>query len=149
MSERFKFMIDRAVWMRGGDGSLLQERRPLRKRKQCCIGIYLTALGVPDDEIREEGDPGGIAMGLAGADTFGDKLRAKLPWPRAADWLVDGFTQGVVNNSKLCNDLIEVNDKDAWEIDDDVREMRIRDLFAQAGVDVEFEGVGLPEGVDE
>lgn len=50
-----KFTIDRTVWWRGGVTALLD--MGVGTRRQCCLGIYMTACGVPDHDIANCGLP--------------------------------------------------------------------------------------------
>lgn len=78
-----QLVIDRTVWARGKairpplelvnvTNDLLV---PGSERKQCCLGIYLTACGVPDESLRGIGLPSEVKQGL----------------PEPAGWLITSF----------------------------------------------------------
>lgn len=118
-----KFQIDRQRWARGEDTKnlLLDE-----KNHQCCVGMYLSACGVPNE----------ILANQASAST----LAYKGQLPGGAKWLVtDG---GVPYNSKVASDLYNVNDHafQPGPYCENETEKKIKEIFATQGVEVEFVG---------
>lgn len=112
--QRLKFTVYRESWLRGNgtaSGLLLDGQR-------CCLGFLGKACGIPDDEMRQKAEPESI-----------DPMLIRL-WPRS-----------IVNLSKtntaLCSNIIEENDCDDYDADD-LREVALSALFADAGIDVEF-----------
>lgn len=134
--ERFKLRIDREVWARGGRSAncLLSRSQDFGgKRRQCCVGIYLSALGVPDDVLRGHG----------AADEFG----VNQMLPESALWLGQGMCR-----TDSAQRLYTVNDRsvglpiryseDPILESEEHRERLVADEFALHGVDVEFVGGG-------
>lgn len=121
-----KFVIDRNVWLRGGpprDSALLRAS----DGKRCCLGIYLSACGVDDGDMRDVGDPDGLA-GI---------VRDQLPrWMGAEDEALDVWVQAMG-----VEQLIEINDCEVSEaemVTEADREARLVELFAVYGIEVEF-----------
>ena len=115
------FVIDRRIWMRGYRAGQSNELLNLYggRRQQCCVGIYLSRCGVPDDVLRER---------QAASD-----LVHKLV-PRQARWLV---YDGDRDNPPLAQELYNANDD---PMDEEHREKLVRSLFAKAGITVRFRG---------
>lgn len=113
----FSFTIPRKRWLRGkgsGESALLCETG-----KQCCVGIYLSKLGISDEKLLDMS---------AGEDL--DRL------PKQAQWLVERVGPGRGLNSKLANELYWVNDEPKLR----GRETKIKKLFAKVGIRVRFTG---------
>lgn len=116
-------VIDRKVWDRGNnDGWLLRE---CQERKQCCVGIFLTALGADDSCIR----------GRVGAE--------KVHSFSVPEWLVrrkydDLADMEEATASDEANRLYRANDLP--DLPDVEREQRIAAVFAAHGVNVTFTG---------
>jgi hypothetical protein len=112
--------IDRSRWARGlpmeGGTYLLDPSGDTGK--QCCVGIYLSSLGVEDAE-------------LAWKETADD---VTSPLPDEANWLI---SQGSSFRSEVADKLYSENDRDQSEED---REQEIAALFAEQGIEVEFVG---------
>ncbi len=130
--ERFKLKIDRSRWARGGGNKnfLLDGLG-----RQCCVGMYLTALGVPDDVLR----------GTSTADTWG--VAGKIP--AAGSWLNDNV-ECRTDDAQL---LYTVNDRTPGVVppgddpgpavdSEEHRERLIAEVFDRHGVDVEFVDAG-------
>jgi hypothetical protein len=123
--------IDRQVWLRGEgeDSSCLY--RP-RDGKMCCLGIYLTSLGVPKDSLAHVVSPG--------------KLNTELP--RGAGWLLrNGLHTDIAANLMIANDtgttgpLLDPDhcvEGDGDRVTPRQRETCIRALFRQAKIRVRF-----------
>jgi hypothetical protein len=117
-----KLTIDRNVWLRG-EGPVASELLRASDGKRCCVGIYLTALGVSDDRIRGKG-----IVGMLEAET-----RASVP-----GWLSEARSSSLastgVPSDVTC--LYDTNDFDTATAAD--RERIIAEIFAKHDVEVEF-----------
>lgn len=114
-------VIDRNIWFRG-QGS--KESKLLNDNgKMCCVGIYLKACGVPEEDI----------LNVRTADELADEFSNKNKLPEEAKWLFD-FVQRC--RSIRATDLYIIND-DVMEIDSS-REDYIRHKFAEVDVVVTF-----------
>jgi hypothetical protein len=109
-----KLVIDRAKWLRGEKGYLLRST----DGKRCCVGIYLSSLGVPDDAMCD----------LGTAYAVHEKVDLL---PAEAKWLV-------TDEDCIACRLYEENDDRA--LPESSREDSIALLFAKRGVEVEFVG---------
>lgn len=113
-----RFTISRKVWARGaGTNKLLYNQDG--ERKQCCLGIYLTHLGEPDDRLRNIGSPSQVIRSS-------DK-----PLPKEALWLLNNNGKGPYR-SELSGILMVENDSV------DVSEKRIAELFDREWITVDF-----------
>lgn len=108
-----KLKIDRQVWLRG-EGSARSYLFRSHDAKLCCVGLYLRDLGVAEEDLEA----------LKSACTV-----CNLPF--GASWLAPARV-----SSPIAGELYETNDDP--NIDPEVREQKIADLFARAGVEVEF-----------
>lgn len=109
------FVIRRSVWLRGDDDDSML-LRPSDER-QCCLGIYLEACGVPRAMLRGVMAPHVLLHVHKAYDV-------RLP-----DWMTE-------SNGTYC-DLMEDNDNEA--LNETVREAVIRAGFAKLGITVTFE----------
>ncbi len=115
-----KFTIDRETWMRG-DTRLSYLLSSVSKKK-CCLGFCSLALGYTEEEI----------------------LDLKTPW-KATDvnnknlfpktLIYNDPMTDTLSHSELCWQLMRCND---GRIAEHEREAMIQELFAQAGLEVEF-----------
>lgn len=117
-----EFTIDRKVWLRGEPGCsyLLREI----DGKRCCIGIFLSACGVPDELLEGQGSPGGLMRSHP-------DLVATVP-----DWLFETRYDYDYGNSPRAQSLMGVNDDNStpdWN-----KELFITEMFAEHGVKVVF-----------
>jgi len=113
------FVIDRSTWERGTGGAQLL--RESDRRLQCCIGLYLTACGMPDDALLDQAQP----------EDVGDEI------PEGAAWLIrESLASDGWADSCAAGQLIEVNDDP--KIEDKEREVYIADVFDQHGIRVSF-----------
>ena len=112
-----KLIIDRRVWLRGESMSALLR---VSTQTRCCVGIYLSALGVPDEA-------------LAGNPTA---YEVNKFIPESAEWLLGERCE----NSDDANDLYGNNDYRS--LDPATREQMIAAIFARHGVEVEFQDGG-------
>ena len=113
---RRKLAIDRKVWLRG-EGSDSSALYRSSDKKQCCVGIYLNALGVPKR----------VMDNIGAADCI-DKI------PKSASWLL---SETYANSAQAENLYIQ---NDNPNLNPKTRERLIKDTFAANGVDVEFVG---------
>ncbi len=113
MSERFSFTINRSIWLRGEGGSVSSLLRS-RDNKRCCIGIFMGALGVPDEKIA------GFAS-IQASEELTLIANESCPW---------------TTKSETITSLYTTNDYD--DIPEKFRESKIAQLFASQGIDVTF-----------
>jgi hypothetical protein len=129
-----EFTIDRKVWLRAlprvpkdmpiddikATGSYL-----LREidQKRCCLGIYLQACGVKDEDLQQVGSPGYMCR---------NKPHVR---PLVPNWLI-GSEDAVDRNSILSVSLMEFNDDDTCS--DAKKESFIIETFAGQGIKVTF-----------
>lgn len=124
MSAVKRFVIDRAKWARSRPMStLLQD-----DGKRCCVGIYLAACGMEDDQL----------LGYGAAHQ--DEVRPVLP--AEAAWLV-GWSTG--SGSGLAFQLYGAND---YAPPDKVEE-EVRLGFYQVGIEVVFTGEDAPSSPED
>lgn len=119
---RFQLTIDRAVWLRGADAEDGRNSFLLRPSdgKRCCVGIYLSALGVPDELLSGESEDGGVVVPCED-DEYETRLHDLVP-----SWLADEcFVYRINDDSKLS---------------ESEREVAIAERFAENGVDITFVG---------
>lgn len=105
------FTVDRATWLRGSVGSLLED-----DGRRCCVGFLAKEMGYSDDEMRS-------------MPVLGDVTRTELGLPpelRTCNW------------SSGDGDIYGANDDDA--LSDTDREAKLTELFAGIGVEVKFVG---------
>lgn len=124
-----EFTIDRSMWLRGrepGGSYLLREI----DGKRCCLGFYLEACGVPDDQLRGYAAPGSVYRNRAEYRDLVPKWLIGPPWHRLSDDPADAV------NSITAQYLMEVND--ATDSTDAEREALIAKTFADHGVEVHF-----------
>lgn len=112
MAEVKRFTIDRRKWARGGKNGDSQLLNYLGNR--CCLGFYLKACGVPDENILNMGMP---------SEVYDQRLV-----PR---WLRDVDEAGAI---AVLND----DDGDEFELKEEEREEAVRAAFAAYGVQVKF-----------
>jgi hypothetical protein len=89
-------------------------------RKQCCMGIFLSALGFTDDEIQSRVFP---------YEVFDETGRVP---PEAAFLHENPF----VAKDNVADELAHLNDSSAYS--DEEREQEIKEIFANHGIEVEF-----------
>jgi hypothetical protein len=120
----FKFTVDRARWARGGirEGALLDPE----DGSLCCLGFLAKAVGATDDDIRHYAAPSDVP---------------DLEWPEGLLW--DDPDHDRLRDTGVCDDIITANDNHLIA-DDTEREAKLREQFAQIGIEVEFTGEGHP-----
>lgn len=126
-----KLVIDRSKWARAyiNGPSLLKQRERAKggnagahQGAQCCVGIFLSACGVPDDALE--------GVGVA--------ENVHHPLPKEARWLTTTHGVGYGKRSDVAQALYTAND-DA-KISEETRELIIKETFKKQGVEVEFVG---------
>lgn len=121
--------ISRKIWMRGENQVMTQLLMPTEPRQQCCVGIYLTSLGVADSCL----------SGHAAAHLVSDAEGL----PKEANWLVEPHREvgprlkNLFNGSKDADALYNANDN--LSISEKEREHEVASLFAEHGIHVTFE----------
>lgn len=119
-------IIERSRWLRGeNDGKGNPAEPTLRDfdGNMCCLGFYCLALGVTINDMLEIPDPQHLI------DATGDKFKDSLKY------LVKS-TSDKVDNTKICVELMDVND--SYEKTEGMRERGIRARFKKMGVNVTF-----------
>jgi hypothetical protein len=116
-----QLIIDRKLWLRGEQ--IVSYLLRFRDGKMCCLGIYGRALGIPAEELLDKGAPD--------ASSCRASFQAKAPWL---------FKDGIYL-SRDCKLLMEINDFNSDYYDEPQyqdREDRIKEIFAENGVEVSF-----------
>lgn len=108
-----KVIIKRSEWLRGQRPTFLCRPGDMKK---CCLGFRAIAMGVKEKDMK-------------GLYTPWDLIDANLIQDDPA--MTD---HGAL--TKLCQDIIRVND--SVQLDDTTREEALKNLFAQAGDEIEF-----------
>lgn len=136
-SPKFSFTIDRSRWARGKPEHGTSNWLRCTDGAQCCLGLFLSACGVPDDELTEIGEPNDVAHDRHHMRKETLPGRAKWlvccePDPEADEWNDEtGFTP----SEATCR-LIDVNDNET--LTEPEREAQVREWFALHGIDVAF-----------
>lgn len=115
-AKTMKLVIDRNVWLRGEGSDRSALLRPT-DGKMCCVGIYLKALGVPEDELLKDKTARFIKSDLVPEWTRcapGEK-----PYP-------------------VVSELYQINDGANLGFSEAERERLIAERFAKHGVKVKF-----------
>jgi hypothetical protein len=131
-----KLIIDRKVWMRGGgEGAGLLLFEGGHERQQCCVGIYLTSLGVGDNLLAEH---------LEAGETIPSSVLADL----GAGWLIrdgtieasqDALSLYLANDIKWSGDALRTHFPQAeGEALESWRERVVAQIFLKHGIEVEF-----------
>lgn len=128
-----ELVIDRNIWARGRReddrvNSLLLLLEGGVKREQCCIGLYLSACGVPDELLLDVGMVSRLILG-----------QVEL-LPEEARWLVTKVSSDsdrpLFYESDDASEAYETNDSGMLQEGD--REARIVKIFARHDVKVAF-----------
>ncbi len=124
MSERIKFTVWRDKWLRGNS-----QRSALRIETgcMCCLGFLAKTLGATDELIDGYGTPEEVGA---------------IEWPESL--VVQGEDRH--EDTDVCESIVYINDEAGY--DDDEREAHLRDLFARAGIDIEFRDGAGPEATN-
>ena len=120
------FTIDVDKWLRG-KGSINSYLLRPEDGRQCCIGLYLTACGIPDEVLNLKRAAGTISCDL----------------PNDALWLMDSSMDGDIDS-----DIAEIfyYDNDSQQLTESERRTRIRRQFSLAGIQVLFSDEALAVG---
>jgi hypothetical protein len=110
-----KFTVDRKTWRRGKLG--INSGLLLENGERCCVGFFCKALGCSDAVIFEK-----CYLGSLVGTEVGDKVRPYL--------------EGVGADTPTFHEIYETNDSP--DISERKREERLKALFAQENVEVEF-----------
>lgn len=133
-----KLNIPRKNWLRGTFSCLLEFDHFRAARKQCCVGLMCTQLGIPDAYLTAR-------TGLLKTEYVDNDVRP-LVQERAPE-VIAGFerqysgltVEGIMlyrKNDTIENSLYIINDKSA--ISDSVRESELTMLFGLIGIAVNF-----------
>lgn len=124
---RKKFTIDRSKWACGDVEEKFNTTSMLRDPKSgamCCLGFYLKSCGVPNKELDSRALPSSLNE---------KKLPASTTWLLGPN--LEGEREGHNNRQ---DDFTSPNDD--LEMAQNSREAKIRALFAEHDIDVEFVG---------
>ncbi len=130
-----EFVIDRNKWLRGEGGD---RSRLLRKsdEKQCCVGMYFAACGVPFENIEE------VSVGSELWDMWMDMGFKAEDFP---DWLAEELEEqwdeidGRPRLARPKSDSFRLyTENDSEHISEQERELFIASMFAKHGVKVTF-----------
>lgn len=112
------FVVNRAKWLRGEwDNSFLLESESGR---MCCLGFVGEQRGLPREVLNDTPDPAWLMEGDAGP----------------VEGMLVTFQGEKPKLTALSDRAIAINDDD--EIDDEVRERLLSDLFAEHGYAITF-----------
>lgn len=129
-----KFTIDRERWCRGradGGAKLLRKDDGTR----CCLGFFLSACGIPDDQLRDVGEPNEVANNAHKPDTWPSEAAFLLEYLRDEDATEDD-DQSCWAGRQPEQTLIDENDD--IDLENDEREENIARIFARHGHEVTF-----------
>jgi len=116
-----KFTVERSRWLRGGKDSCLLSRE---KNKMCCLGFVCKHLGMSDEDIELAQMPSSLKL------TLRKKLEGILLRKVAyfgSNWHID---------TRWAQEAAEINDN--MDIQDDLRERSLTDLFGVNGHELIF-----------
>ena len=113
-----QFTIIREMWLRGDDGDQTFLLDDMGRR--CCLGFYLQACGLTDEELQDVAVPAEVKPGL----------------PEEARWLRSVEHEGPGKQVTRDSLLMEANDGSS--VPEDVREESIVELFKEQGIEVLF-----------
>jgi hypothetical protein len=125
MNRPTKFTVDRAKWLRGGGGVLLDN-----KGCMCCLGFVSEQCGVPRDALMLHATPCRTSAKF--------DLQGFLTELRERSWADEPFW----GNTRLAGDAMEVNDNE--NLTDSERERELVAIFGGHGYELEFVGEGKP-----
>lgn len=139
-----KFVIDRSKWRCGDDGEHqvgIGDTQMLNAEGyMCCLGQVARQLGVPDVDLIDHGEPcdcgqwDSVEVEYDDGDWYTDYVRKDTPELLAMDEVMHKKVRGAV----LEYYAIKTNDnKDTTP---EEKEAALKDLFAEAGHEIEFVG---------
>lgn len=111
------FTIQRSKWLRG-EGNTKSSLLRTEDGKQCCLGQVMSQCGVPDNELREVGEPSDIS-------DQDIEIEALCEWDL-----------GTRHQHPSIGRMIEINDDE--ETEEFERESRLCELAQQAGFSLQF-----------
>lgn len=118
------FYVSRRKWARGGANTPYGSYLYLKDtRKMCCLGFFCNQMGIPKKDMNDLGDPAEI-------------INAKKEWEDIPYLVVQDTYTERAENSSLANNAIQLNDLP--NISEKEREERLKGLFAQHGIELEF-----------
>jgi hypothetical protein len=122
-----KLTIDRATWLRGEGGS---NSRLLRgdDQKMCCLGFYAKSCGFSDEDLSDHLDPSELLAVRLTEENDANRI------PQSLTPLVAAYHLP----TSLAYAMMKMNDDPNWE--EAYREARLKELFEQMDVEVEFVG---------
>jgi hypothetical protein len=123
-------IIDRKNWIRG-EGMSCSKLLRISDQKRCCLGFYLSHLGVSDEEMLDVGQPCGLPPST------------KEKYGNAISWLFEDHDGAVSLDNQS---MVHYNDKPVGSIagaeeilmTEWYREEKLTELFARNGVSVRF-----------
>lgn len=124
MKSHFEFTVNRKTWNRGRGG---ETSALLNERGMCCLGFAALACGYLEKDIDGVAHPEDLVTNIK--DNNGDSPNI---------WFDGLLTDDEIAPSDIGLSIINTNDN--VEIDDQRREEKLAELFAQLGVKVNFEG---------
>lgn len=124
-----KLVISRKRWLRG-EGEDESKLYRSSDRKMCCLGFYCRKLGLKVSEIKDITDPKALVL-YSTPSRRKELLKQKI----IPEWLLENDGGSDVEQAIYFNDL-EVSEFP--EKTEKSREKRIKNIFAQHGVEVEF-----------
>ena len=131
-SKHINLTIDRSRWIYGDQGIDTSLLLRAKDNKMCCLGFLAKACGASDDEIMELASPAKIPEFKQGQ--WPDQLkpiRENRYFDEDYEW-----GHGLITNTKLCTDLMFVNDDKILNLQE--REELITKFMLDAGVTVTF-----------
>ena len=135
-----KLTIDRSKWLRGEANSCLL--RP-SDGKMCCLGFYALSVGLSPEKITDISTPVGIPLDSiyeTRSQLWGEGKWLFVP-TNALAFLTNAYTNsrtygGQESTSADSSDLMKYND--CPNLNPNIREERIKEIFAKHDVEVEF-----------
>jgi hypothetical protein len=130
--KRFKFTVERSKWLRGNpQTSVLLDGDT---GKMCCVGFLSRACGLEKRTISEQGTLSELAN--RGGSSAKAVSRRKVLAQFLKDLKGRAWRSAKYANSNVAQEIYEANDM--RHAGDGAIEARLRSLFAQLDIDVEF-----------
>lgn len=126
----FKFRVNRKKWARGGKNGIEHGNYLLNNRgTMCCLGFLAKACGYESKTIKGKSMPEQVVYSVK-SDLF--------PTGLVKDVKPLDLYDMPKRDTRQCGRIASCNDKEA--ITDEVREARLKKLFATINIEVEFFG---------
>lgn len=125
-----KFTVVESKWLRGKRNPSGEEASSCLENLQgekCCMGFLAEACGVPEDVRRRA-----HYFSTQVVEPYDDLLPAELR-PRPSAW---GFGKDPRSHGEIATEIYYTND--TTDFTDEERKEKLKELFAKAGVEVEF-----------